>query len=258
MRTSMPRGGTPTFDLRPTPIVLRLLIANFAIWMLFSILVNFAGASWALSLYRDLALQPTTAILDLHVWQIGTYMWLHDLSGGGHIIFNLLGLFFLGPPLERRWGPKAFLVFYLAAGLIAGLVTVLAGLLIPSWFDVPVVGASGSIMALLAAFSFTMPSATILLFFVIPVQARWIVWIAVGIDTVMFFSSPGGGLAYHTHLGGVLGAWLLITGTWRPRLLKDRVRLLWLRARKRGLQRRKGFRVIDGGRGGGDRDRYLH
>jgi len=106
-------------------------------------------------------------------------------------------------------------------------------------------------MAILAAFSIVMPNVTILLFFVIPVQARWIVWIAVGIDLMMFLTSPGGGgLAIHTHLGGVLAAWLLITGNWRPALLRDRLHLFTIRSR-RGPK----LKVVKGGR---DDDQMLN
>ena len=98
-------------------------------------------------------------------------------------------------------------------------------------------------MAILAAFSLVMPEATLLLFFVLPIQARWILWIAVIIDTMAFVS--GSPVAWHTHMGGVLAAWLLITGNWRPRLALDRLRLKLM-----GRRRRRGpdLTVLPGGR----------
>ncbi|MDP6943217.1 MAG: hypothetical protein QF464_03625, partial [Myxococcota bacterium] len=73
------------------------------------------------------------------------------------------------------------------------------GLVAPDLFGGRVLGVSGAVMAILAAFSIVMPNATILLFFVIPIQARWIIWMAVGIDAMMFLTSPqGSGLAFHT------------------------------------------------------------
>ena len=212
-------------------------IALFVIWLGFSFLINFIGQGWALWLYRQLALSPGEATFGLKPWQVASYAWLHSLSEPGHFFFNALGLFFLGPPLERRWGGRDFLKFYVWSTIIAGVFSVFVGLIAPGWFGGPVVGASGGVMAVLAAFSLTMPEAVILLFFVIPLQARYMIWLAVGLDLVFFLSGSGAGVAIHTHLGGVLGAWLLITGNWRPRLLLDRIRLFRL-DRQRGRSAR--------------------
>ncbi|PTY02110.1 rhomboid family intramembrane serine protease [Opitutaceae bacterium EW11] len=56
------------------------------------------------------------------VWQPLTYLFLHD--GLGHIAFNMLALVSFGVPLERQWGTRRFLVFYLLCGLGAGFVQV--------------------------------------------------------------------------------------------------------------------------------------
>ena len=245
-------------DLRPTPMVLKLLVANVAIWLLFGVLVNLAGQTWAAELVRDqLTLRPDAAVFEFKIWQLVTYSWLHDLGAGSHLLLNMLFLFLIGPALERRWGSRSFLNFYLLAGVIAGVVTCVAGLLLPGLFGAGVVGASGAIMAVFAAFSFVMPNATILLMFIFPIQARWVIWIVVGIDTVMFVSGGahgGSGVAWHTHMGGVLAAWLLVSGMWRPRLLLDRLRLARL-ARRR--QAGPDLRVLKGGQDDPDK-KYLN
>jgi membrane associated rhomboid family serine protease len=242
-------GGGPGglgVSMRLTPMVKRILVANVVIWLLFALLINFARLDWASALYSEqLALDPHAAVFRFKLWQIFTYSWLHDLNAPMHILANMLGLFFLGPALETRWGPRDFVIFYLATGVIAGVFTVLVGLAMPGLFGTRVVGASGSVMALLAAFSFAMPTATLLLFFVIPMQARWVIWLALGIDTIFFFSNPDAAtVAWHTHLGGVIGAWLLVTGRWRPGRLLDRMRLARLKSRRRTLD------VLPGGKSG--------
>jgi len=238
-------------DMSPTPVVKKLMIGLLAIWLSFSFLVNFAEQAWAADLFRALSLTPSEALFEGHVWQVITYSVLHDITGPSHVLFNVLGLFFLGPALERRWGPRGFLQFVVFSALIAGVFSLAVGLLWPDLFGGSVVGVSGAVMAILAAFSFVMPETTILLFFVVPVQARWIVWIAVGIDAMVFLSSPrGGDLAVHTHLGGVLAAWLLITGNWRPSILKDRLELLALKSR-----RKPSLKIVKGGR---DDDQMLN
>ena len=232
-------------DMKPTPMVLRIIVANVVIWLFFGILVNMAGQTWAADLYvNHLALTPDRVLGDFEPWQLLTYCWLHDLREPSHVLFNMLGLFFLGPTLERRWGGRPFLTFYLSCAAIAGIVTLVAGLVAPGLFGAPVVGASGATMAILAAFSLAMPEATLLLFFVLPVQAKWILWIAVIVDTMAFVS--GSPIAWHTHMGGVLAAWLLITGNWRPSLALDRLRLKLLGKGRR--RRGPKFTVLPGGR----------
>lgn len=241
-------------DMKPTPMVLRIIVVNVVLWLLFGILVNMAGLPGAADLYGALMLVPNDAqtivgaISGVEVtfwpWQIATYAWLHDLLSPSHVLFNMLGLFFLGPTLERRWGGRAFLSFYLWSSVIAAVVSLILAWLVPSVFSFPVVGASGGTMAVLAAFSLVMPEATLLLFFILPVQAKWILWMAVIMDTMAFVS--GSAIAWHTHMGGVLAAWLLITGNWRPRLALDRMRLKALKARRKPGPK---LTVIPGGRG---------
>ena len=236
-------------DLRPTPAVKKLMVTILGIWLFFSFLVNFVEQAWAADLFVALSLDPKEVLSSFQLWQVITYSLLHDLESPSHVIFNLIGLIFLAPPLERRWGSKPFLHFVFWSALIAGLFTLVCGLLMPEFFGARVVGASGVVMAVLAAFSFVMPNATILLFFVIPIQARWVIWLAVGIDAMMFLSSPKGtGLAFHTHLGGVLAAWLLITGNWRPSLLKDRLHLFTIKKKRR----RPHLKIVKGERGDKD------
>ena len=55
-------------------------------------------------------------------WQPVTHMFMHDQHSFMHILFNMLGLYFFGPPLEVRWGQKKFLFFYFSAGIGAALI----------------------------------------------------------------------------------------------------------------------------------------
>ncbi len=263
---SMPPGGQLRLDLRPTPIVLRLIIVNVAIWFVTAAAINFGGAGGFYGFLKDyLMVSPDGVTGDFYLWQPFTYMWLHDTQGLGHVLFNMLALFFLGPPLERRWGKRTFVKFYLLSGVIAGVFSVLAGLMIPSWFGMPTLGASGSILALLAAFSMVLPNAEVLLFFVVPIRARYIIWIAIGIDLLMFFASnpATNTLGVHTHIGGAVGAWLLITGNWRPRVAWARLNRKVGRASggaaRANKKPRHGLRVIKGGRSDDDEPpKYLH
>lgn len=240
----------------PTRVVLRLIAVLAGLWVLFAILVNSAKAPWAAEAYKLLTLQADEVVPGLKLWQVATYPWLHDLGGLSHVLFNCLGLYFLGTTLERRWGGKTFLKFFVLTGLIAGLFSVLVGLLLPSTFGAPIVGASGALFGIIAAYSILFPDAHIMLMFVIPVRSRYLIWVAIGIDVILFFALPQNNTAIQTHIGGAIGGWLLITGNWHPRIFWPKLKGLFS-----GRKKKPGLRVIDGGRGGrglGSRDRYLN
>ena len=79
-----------------------VMIALLAVWLLFAIAINWGGAS--LELFA-LFCGNTERILDGEVWRFFTAPFMHAATGTiGHILFALLGLFFLGPTLERTWG----------------------------------------------------------------------------------------------------------------------------------------------------------
>lgn len=96
---------------RLTPVVKNLLIINVVVFLLQTMMgsVNFTGI---LSLWK-------VGSDNFAPYQFFTYMFAH--GGFGHILFNMLGLVFLGPLLEQFWGPKKFVTFYLVTGIGAGL-----------------------------------------------------------------------------------------------------------------------------------------
>lgn len=235
---------------KPPPVVLRLMVINIVVWALFALLINSFGSRDAADAYKALWLEADKTVFGLRLWQVGTYAFLHDLQGISHILFNALALYFLGTPLAARWGGRPFLKFYLLSALGAGVFSAAIGLLLPGLFGNPVVGASGAIFALLAAFSMLFPTAEILLFFVLPVKARLVIWIAIAIDVVLFATMPRYDVAIHTHMGGALMGWLLVTGNWHPGRA-------WRRFKRwRGGRSSRGgarLKVVDGGR-----SRYLN
>jgi membrane associated rhomboid family serine protease len=151
------------------------------------------------------------------VWQVFTYMWLHSPGGLAHILFNILGLFFFGGILEQRWGGRAFLRFYLLSGVIAGLVVLGVG-----WFFDPsahTMGASGGVLGLLAGFGIAMGGTPILLFGILPLRARTLLWIALAWVLLDWFMRRTD-VSVAAHLGGIAAGALLVTGWWRPSKLR--------------------------------------
>jgi len=134
------------------------------------------------------------------LWQLFTYIFLH--GGFSHIFFNLLALWWFGGELENYWGSKKFLFYFLFCGIGAGICTVL---FTPDIYQrIPVIGASGAIYGILLAFAWLFPNRPILIYFLFPVPAKYMVII---FGLIEFFSSmggSGGGVAHLTHLGGLL------------------------------------------------------
>jgi membrane associated rhomboid family serine protease len=112
-----------------------------------------------------------------------------------------------GSILERVWGPKKFLIFYLVCGLAAG---VAQGFLMD--IDGAAVGASGAIMGLLAAFAYLFPDTKFyILPFPFPIKAKYMVAIYAAIDLFGGFH-PGAtdNVAHFAHLGGLVMGFILV------------------------------------------------
>ena len=96
-----------------TPVVKNLLIINIAVFIgqLMLKSIDFTGimSLWNIG-------SPNFA-----PYQFFTYMFAHSPRGFGHVLFNMLGLVFLGPLLERFWGSQKFLIFYMVTGIGAGV-----------------------------------------------------------------------------------------------------------------------------------------
>ncbi|QAZ38380.1 DUF1751 domain-containing protein [Methylibium sp. Pch-M] len=140
-------------------------------------------------------------------WQMASYAFLH--GGIGHLFFNMLGLWMFGAELERLWGTKRFVQFYGASVLAAAVAQLLVAWLLNSPY--PTVGASGGLFGLLLAFGMLFPNRTIMpLFPPIPMKARTFVMVFGGLELLLGFISPTGGVAHFAHLGGMAGGWLMI------------------------------------------------
>jgi membrane associated rhomboid family serine protease len=174
-----------------TPWVKRLIIANLAVFIL----------TWAVpSLVNYLAFVPRRVVLQ--PWGVVTYMFVH--GGFWHLFFNLLGLFFFGPPIEDRWGSKEFIKFYLICGLGGAALSFLFAM------NSAVVGASAAVYGVMLAFAMMWPDVPIYLWGIFPVKAKWLV---IALAALSFFSAFGGsadGTAHFAHLGGFAAGFLYI------------------------------------------------
>jgi membrane associated rhomboid family serine protease len=143
-------------------------------------------------------------------WQPVTYAFLH--GGLGHLFFNMFGLAMFGSELERFWGPRRYAQFLLAGVLSAAL----AQQLVTWGTQIPTVGASGGLFALLLAYGWLFPRRILMpLFPPIPMEARHFV-VVFGALELLFGLSGRSGVAHFAHLGGMAGGWLMLQH-WRGR-----------------------------------------
>ncbi len=191
-RSFSPSGSFP-------PGVRWLLIVNIGIWLLYFFTANSGLGVF----FQHFGLVPAQVVHTFAVWQLFTYMFLHDPAGFGHILFNMLTLWMFGADLERTWGTRRFLKYYFLCGVGAGICVVIANY---TPFGHPLtrtIGASGAIYGLLMAFGMLYPDTTVLFSFLFPMKAKYFVMI---IGAIAFISSFGAntGVSNVAHLGGML------------------------------------------------------
>jgi membrane associated rhomboid family serine protease len=143
-------------------------------------------------------------------YQLFTYMFVH--GSFMHLFFNMLTLTFVAPILETYWGPKKFTIFYMVAGIGAGVFNILVDLFFGLGTFGTMVGASGAIYGVLMGFGMMFPNMEIqLLIPPIPIKAKYLVFVLGGMT---FLLDRSGNVAHFTHLGGIVFAFIMIR-IWR-------------------------------------------
>ena len=152
-----------------------------------------------------------TALYKYQVWRFLTFQFLH--AGLGHLLGNMLSLYFFGPIIERYLGSRRYLYFYLFCGIggpIAYLLFMLVGVL-PYNAVVPLVGASAGIFGILVAAARVAPDVRVMLLLPpVPLRLRTLAWIFVGIAVFTVFTSGNNAGGEAAHLGGAVLGFLLI------------------------------------------------
>lgn len=202
------RDDTPS---RTFPLVTFLLVlANGLVWLWE---LSLGGGAALNHFYYQLGFVPgvLTGVYKAPSWAIAPYflttltsMFIH--GSWSHILGNMLFLWIFGNNIEDHLGHSKYLLFYLAGGVVAALVQLLSG---PT-SQVPTIGASGAIAAVMGAYFFLYPKAKVqtLVFFIFITIVRLPAWIFLGIWFVMqLFEGTFGaaqGVAVWAHVGGFL------------------------------------------------------
>ncbi len=181
-----------------TPAVKWLLIINVAVFAV-EVIGGLLRAPIQSYIEQWFAVFPINLFYILQVWRYVTYQFLHD--GLFHILFNMVALFFFGTFMERLWGTRRFLIFYLTCGAIGGIVYplfVLMGVMTPGIL----VGASGAILGLLAAGAILFPKMRVYVYgiFPIPFAVMAVIVAVMSMMALLSGQNSGGELA---HLAGM-------------------------------------------------------
>lgn len=184
------------------PVVKNLIILNVLVWVAQLVFKK-------QFLTERIALWPVDSPL-FEPYQIFTHMFAHSQYGLFHILFNMFMLWMFGKILENVWGAKRFLTFYLLCGIGAAA----AHLLIQHFTGgyASVVGASGAIFGVFAAFAMLFPNTEMYIMFIpVPIKAKWV---AIGYMAFDLFGGisnvAGDNIAHFAHLGGALTGVIIV------------------------------------------------
>jgi membrane associated rhomboid family serine protease len=193
------------------PVTGALLGANVLVYLLQGVYGQF--------LFGNFALWPPAAgprnVPGFELWQLVTYSFLHGSLL--HLGFNMLALYTFGRDVERLFGSRWYLQYYLVSVVTAAL----SHLVVTGWMGAPpypTVGASGGVYGLLLAFGVYFPQRTVILLFPpIPLPARVFVILFGALELYFGVTGTASGVAHFAHLGGMLGGWLMIRSRRRRR-----------------------------------------
>jgi membrane associated rhomboid family serine protease len=203
--------------------VAQLMLLNIGVYLalvLLAVVLTLAGASALFNeLFRWLQLPASVPQLLFQPWSLLTYGVLHRPTDIFHILFNLIGLFYLGQLLRTFANDRVVWFTYVVGVLAGGLAYVLLYNLLPVF--APSVGytylngASAGVLAIVFAVATLVPEYSIHLLLIGPLKLKWLALIYVVLDLVgLLGGNAGGALA---HLGGAVTGWFLMTQRQRGR-----------------------------------------
>ena len=185
------------------PATTVLIIANVAIFLLQGL---------ATQLIVPFALWPlATSGMNMGAsfapWQLVTYAFLHGSLL--HLAFNMFALYMFGGALERVFGTRRYLTLYFVSVLSAAATQLAVAMLSGAIY--PTIGASGGVFGLLLAYGMYFPHNRVMLLFPpIPMPARTFVVLYAVLELFLGVTGSQEGVAHFAHLGGMIGAWLLL------------------------------------------------
>ena len=177
------------------PITQALIIANVVAFLLQMLVGE--------EVIAPLALWPLGA--DFMPWQLLSYAFLH--GNVTHLLFNMFGVYMFGSDIERVWGSKRYLTYYVVCAISAAVAQLVVAALTGAVY--PTIGASGGVFGLLLAFAMLFPRRIVVpLIPPIPMRAPIFVAIYGAIELFLGVTGTQQGVAHFAHLGGMAGGYL--------------------------------------------------
>ena len=191
-------------------IFIQLIYINagiFIVGTIISVFLQLFNLS-AAGLFDSFALPASLDRFILQPWSLITYMFMH--AGFLHILFNMLWLYWFGSLFLCFFSGKHLRGLYILGGICGGLVYMAAYNIFPYFsqavFNSTLVGASASVLAIVAATAYREPNYRVQLLLFGTVRLKYLALIVIGTDLLFITSSNAGG--HIAHLGGALaGLW---------------------------------------------------
>lgn len=200
-----------TFRLGPraTPKIVKWTIITTLVVSFFALISNALFTQvFGIPSPQHLFSLTTWGVHQFFIWQFLSYLFVQPLAGGGismalilHIFFDLYLLWAIGSALIQARGEKHFLGLYFGGALFVGVIAYLCLFLFGS--PLPFAGATTSIYILLIGWAFLFPEANIMLFLMLPVRAKWLVFGLIGVNLFLDFSN-GNFLSFFVTLAAML------------------------------------------------------
>jgi membrane associated rhomboid family serine protease len=223
----------------------QLIIINLAVFVVMGVVmvitkISGLGDLWTV-IHEQFQIPARFSEFVTRPWTILTYMFMHDLSGILHILFNMLVMYWFGKLFVEYLGSDKLIAVYLLGGIAGGVVYLLAYNIIPYFASeaeahrIGMVGASASVNAIVIATATLLPNYTFFLLLIGPVRIKYIAGAFVFLSFLgTVGNNAGGNLA---HLGGALmgfiymkqlqagvnwGGWITVTIDWFRDLFKEK------------------------------------
>ncbi len=209
-----PRG--PALRRSASPVTTRIILLNVVVFVLQLGTGDALLARYALWPVGRFSVPELMTTVGFRPWQLLTYAFLH--ASVAHIFLNMLGLRIFGHDVEAVLGSARFVVLYVAAILSAAVVQLIV-VSAAGGVPYPTIGASGGVFGVLLAFGVLFPRRIVtLLIPPIPMPAWLFVTLYGLLELGSGVLSTGAGIAHFAHVGGMLGAYLVVRH-WRRRTL---------------------------------------
>ena len=188
-----------------TQVTKVLIITCVVVYFTDFILFHLGFQPGGYNLNEVFGLVPAYVALKGWFWQFVTYIFMHGHPL--HLLLNMLILWYFGSEIEMRIGKGQFILYFLLCGIGAGLFNFLVNV---AFIDVarltnPIIGASGAIYGILAAYGIFFGNRYFLVFFVFPMKAKYFVLVMAAMELIMGVQpNAQDNVAHFAHLGGML------------------------------------------------------